>query len=404
MDILPPELTDHTLDFLHDDLPSLRTCSLVCRAWVPASRFHLFQNVTLRRKWMRFSSTQCRAFLMLLESRFCTFPTFVTHLTLEDLDPTPQDRFHDAYPVLRERLPGLESITFLRWKNLGTPPLHKLLPHCTGLLTEIKLALVSFRHREDLFRFLELCPPSLGTLDIERCIWPLASTEANAAAKAKAFKFPAACSVKTLRLRYCSFFDILDHFVAAAERIGAPLQCSTLELENLPAHIESTGRFLAKVGPALNHLVVQFGHKRRDTPQMDYDAAAFLRHFDLRKNTCLQSFRLNTQATDPHDPPHILAKTVLPNILRSLAGHRLLEVVRFNLAVYALPDIDCCFIWDQLDKTLDGMNWLQRIEFDDVVVIRSVRTKNYKAAHDAAVHRITERLPRMAKRGCLIFP
>ncbi|KAJ7062308.1 hypothetical protein C8F01DRAFT_127814 [Mycena amicta] len=397
MGILPPELTDHTLDFLYDDRPSLRTCSLVCRAWVPASRFHLFQHITLRRKWIRFVYPQFRAFLMLLESRFCTFPTFVTHLTLEDLDPTPQEgqQFHDAYPVLRERLPGLQSITFRRWKELGTQPLHELLPHCTRL-TEIKFDHVALRHREDLFRFLELCPSSLETLDIERVILPRAST----AAEAKASKFPAVCSVKTLRLRYCSSSDILDHFVASAERIGAPLQCSTLEL-NLPAHIESTGRFLANVGPALNHLVVQFSEES-DAPQLDYGAAAFLRHFDLRKNTGLQSFRLNTLATDPRDPPHTLAKTVLPHILHSLAEHRLLQVVGLNLAVYTLAEIDYCFVWDQLDDALDGMNWVQGVEFD-VAVTGSVRRDDYKTVHDAAVRRITERLPRIAKRGCLIF-
>lgn len=43
--IIPPELSDYTIDFLHDDILSLRACALTCRSWLPASRFHLFDTV-----------------------------------------------------------------------------------------------------------------------------------------------------------------------------------------------------------------------------------------------------------------------------------------------------------------------------------------------------------------------
>ncbi|EMD31054.1 hypothetical protein CERSUDRAFT_120173 [Gelatoporia subvermispora B] len=50
---LPPEITDRVIDFLHYDISTLRRCALVCRAWLPASRFHLFQcaYVTSRDGW-----------------------------------------------------------------------------------------------------------------------------------------------------------------------------------------------------------------------------------------------------------------------------------------------------------------------------------------------------------------
>ncbi|KAG5650280.1 hypothetical protein H0H81_012770 [Sphagnurus paluster] len=39
---LPPELLDHTIDHLHDDMPTLRHCALVYRAWLaPSPRTHL---------------------------------------------------------------------------------------------------------------------------------------------------------------------------------------------------------------------------------------------------------------------------------------------------------------------------------------------------------------------------
>ena len=45
---LPQELTDHIIDFLHDDLETLRQVSLVSRAWVESSRLHLFETFQIR--------------------------------------------------------------------------------------------------------------------------------------------------------------------------------------------------------------------------------------------------------------------------------------------------------------------------------------------------------------------
>ena len=45
---IPPELSDRVIDFLHDDWTALKACSLTCKAWLPASRFHLWNRVVLR--------------------------------------------------------------------------------------------------------------------------------------------------------------------------------------------------------------------------------------------------------------------------------------------------------------------------------------------------------------------
>ncbi|KAH9831245.1 uncharacterized protein C8Q71DRAFT_311374 [Rhodofomes roseus] len=44
---LPPELTDHIIDYLHDDSCALAACALTCRQWLPAARYHSFGAVTL---------------------------------------------------------------------------------------------------------------------------------------------------------------------------------------------------------------------------------------------------------------------------------------------------------------------------------------------------------------------
>jgi len=42
---LPPEILDHTVDFLHDEPGELKQCCLVSRSWVPRARKHLFADV-----------------------------------------------------------------------------------------------------------------------------------------------------------------------------------------------------------------------------------------------------------------------------------------------------------------------------------------------------------------------
>jgi hypothetical protein len=47
MAIIPPELIDAVLDFLHDDRVVLYACAVVCKAWLPSCRFHLFSCILL---------------------------------------------------------------------------------------------------------------------------------------------------------------------------------------------------------------------------------------------------------------------------------------------------------------------------------------------------------------------
>ena len=42
---MPQEVVDQVIDHLHDDMKALRACSLVCRAWTPASSVHLFTTL-----------------------------------------------------------------------------------------------------------------------------------------------------------------------------------------------------------------------------------------------------------------------------------------------------------------------------------------------------------------------
>ncbi|KAG5352787.1 hypothetical protein C0989_000449 [Termitomyces sp. Mn162] len=45
--VLPAELTDIIIDYLYTDICSLKACNLVCKAWQPRSRRHLFRSKNL---------------------------------------------------------------------------------------------------------------------------------------------------------------------------------------------------------------------------------------------------------------------------------------------------------------------------------------------------------------------
>jgi len=48
----PPEIEEYLVGFLSNDPYSLKACALVCRAWLAASRTHLFRNVTIENAQM----------------------------------------------------------------------------------------------------------------------------------------------------------------------------------------------------------------------------------------------------------------------------------------------------------------------------------------------------------------
>lgn len=43
--VVPYELVDYIIDHLHNDISSLENCALVCRSWLPSSRFHMFRRI-----------------------------------------------------------------------------------------------------------------------------------------------------------------------------------------------------------------------------------------------------------------------------------------------------------------------------------------------------------------------
>ncbi|KAK7439860.1 hypothetical protein VKT23_017430 [Stygiomarasmius scandens] len=78
--LIPPEIYDQIISHLSKDRLSLNSCCLVCKAWLPTSRYWLFatSKVTVLR-------TNVDRFLELVDNRCnpCSIAPFIQHLVLE---------------------------------------------------------------------------------------------------------------------------------------------------------------------------------------------------------------------------------------------------------------------------------------------------------------------------------
>lgn len=75
MTALPPELVDTVVDFLHADKDSLLACSLTCKAWLPASQYHLFYEIAL-------TPPELQTFLEYIDSSSSSIVTLIRRLVV----------------------------------------------------------------------------------------------------------------------------------------------------------------------------------------------------------------------------------------------------------------------------------------------------------------------------------
>ncbi|KAJ7115034.1 hypothetical protein C8R44DRAFT_881067 [Mycena epipterygia] len=100
---VPLELHDLIIDHLHGQKRDLGTCGLLCKAWLPSSRRHLFASVTLHKNnWPEF--------FRLLESPLATFTEFIN--SLEVLQTGHDENFNEVIA----RLPPIAATSLqLSW-------------------------------------------------------------------------------------------------------------------------------------------------------------------------------------------------------------------------------------------------------------------------------------------------
>lgn len=171
--LLPQELVDRYIDYLHDDPTALRTCSTVCHQWLPASSFHLFGRL----KWppcqhgrgsegLR-SDVSCKCHLQKdfnslgdLVSMLGSSPRIASHVRelLVHMVKTERNDVGDA-PGLHHGSPRV------RWLYLATSP-RQLLDILDLTLHLESLEIIGLNFAPDASLVIPSVPRRIRTLDV----------------------------------------------------------------------------------------------------------------------------------------------------------------------------------------------------------------------------------------------
>lgn len=120
----PPELFDRFIDFCHTDKRTLANLGLVCKQWIPSSRYHLFTAVEL-------SNVNLEAFSDLLVAHQSTFAPFVVTVRLMLLSV---DILEAIFPRFAHRLPAVRTLIIASHLSLTICDLlNTVFPHLTSL-------------------------------------------------------------------------------------------------------------------------------------------------------------------------------------------------------------------------------------------------------------------------------
>ena len=78
--MLPQELSDMIIDYLHDDEAALRNAGLVCKSWFPESRFQLFSVIKLS----VYNVFYDNGLVETICAEGSTIPPYILHLEIEN--------------------------------------------------------------------------------------------------------------------------------------------------------------------------------------------------------------------------------------------------------------------------------------------------------------------------------
>ncbi|KAH9898001.1 hypothetical protein C8Q73DRAFT_788228 [Cubamyces lactineus] len=322
---VPVELTDYIIDFLHKDARTLAACALVCRAWTPAARFHLFRAVIL----------QDRGFVSSFQRLLGTSPDlglYVRELTVAKfvtassvfLPAKPPLSVTEFLPHILRQLPHLRALTLahmdLKGGDGGTDL--RALHHPT--LSELSCSYCQFT---DFADFVDLVHafPALSSLSIAGLTWK------EEARLLEARPLPATLRRLVLGREVDSerLFEWL--LAAGAHRTvtGLAARCASERDSDL------VGPFLKAAGPALRELELDWsftGDKTIGLPAT----------ISLAECTALESLTLQF-------PVHY--STAVPWVPALLATLDSPSIRRVALEVRLLGSVDA-LQWAELSKVL----------------------------------------------------
>ncbi|EGO03891.1 hypothetical protein SERLA73DRAFT_84078 [Serpula lacrymans var. lacrymans S7.3] len=281
---IPPEITDHIIDHLHEDVHSLTTCSLVCKEWLPASRHHLFSSISLH-PWKKDS------FLRLVESPIATFAPYVRRVYMRE----GRGAYTWEKRWLNEALPRMKALTRVEtlevervtWEFLGTEARQSFLTIFKGI-KKLKLQHFEFRSFCDLMQFIDAFP-ALEDLQFDIVKWEKESIELDSPTQ-----YHRPPNLRVLSLSCTRKASILN-WIQSGEREPA---VHTLHLWELSEKdVSAIPTFLSSVGSSLQELHIRF-----DDDFYFADALDLVQQMKISDVTELRAFHVHNLFLDQTTP------------------------------------------------------------------------------------------------------
>ena len=133
MTAIPQEIYDEIIDYLHGNKADLATCGLVCRAWIPSSRYHLFSVVHIaieQYEWMMPYRRRVVQFLDLLTFSEYILP-FIREVRVRFAGQRHIVEKHclaEVLIILRDAAPRYQSVSFSYFCYYSPLNLREILP------------------------------------------------------------------------------------------------------------------------------------------------------------------------------------------------------------------------------------------------------------------------------------
>ncbi|KAJ7094905.1 hypothetical protein C8R43DRAFT_266228 [Mycena crocata] len=236
---IPSETSDIIIDHLFNDVYTLRQCSLVCKEWLPASRFHIFSIVHL-------SLYSIDPMLEVIFYPGSPIPQYIREFHIID----SQGREFDPKWV-NEKLPllplnmmtcisslSLEQVDFSGLSRVTMAALRGITPR----INRLELTYCRFEDPAGCIRFLKA---AVSLVSLTSCVTTFDNHSSSPRATMSAF-LP-----ELVELELESDDDPLLHLISSAD---IPPRIRAVSLYLSSDNISSVARSLARLGSSLSHL------------------------------------------------------------------------------------------------------------------------------------------------------
>jgi hypothetical protein len=156
MSSLPSELTDAVIDHLHADKIALAVCALVCKEWLPTSRYHLFSTINV-------NEGNIQQFFDILDTPLCIWQPLVRHLNMAGIRRYTVSWLDKAHI---QKLSTLVAVKKLSVRNFNSYEAHLVrILFAFGGINELHIAQGVFPSFSHLMQMIILFPLKRLTLE-----------------------------------------------------------------------------------------------------------------------------------------------------------------------------------------------------------------------------------------------